>query len=387
MARLRALTNCCDLVGIEVFERSLEYAWDKVSDLKLQRRTLFGASESGAFKSFEYKSRLKSVLLEYGIQVLVIPGWSGTISWSALGVANDLRTPVVIMSESQEQDGLRNFAFEFIKRRILGWCNCGFVGGSRHREYLVKLGMSADAIFEGYDVIDNFYFENRCRQVRNDALYFRERYQLPNKYFLASARFIPKKNLVFLIKCFAEYHAKLKNKWIDSLAIRYLVLLGDGKMRSEIEMCCRELAVKDFVHMPGFVQYPDLPIFYGLASAFVHSSTTEQWGLVVNEAMASSLPVIVSDTCGCLPELVQEGVNGWSFDPSDGNALVNLLLKANENQALLPDMGKKSFKVVSRLSPGYFASNLLKACEKAFQMGAKPIGLFDRVLLWGLARM
>jgi glycosyltransferase involved in cell wall biosynthesis len=47
----------------------------------------------------------------------------------------------------------------------------------------------------------------------------------------------------------------------------------------------------------------------------VHASTTEQWGLVVNEAMAAGLPVLVSDRCGCAPDLVEVGVNGFTFDP------------------------------------------------------------------------
>ena len=48
------------------------------------------------------------------------------------------------------------------------------------------------------------------------------------------------------------------------------------------------------MHLPGFKQYDDWPVYYALATAFVHASTTEQWGLVVSEAIASGLPVIVS---------------------------------------------------------------------------------------------
>ena len=60
---------------------------------------------------------------------------------------------------------------------------------------------------------------------------------------------------------------------------------------------------------------------YGLASAFVHPSTTEQWGLVVNEAAAAGLPLIVSERCGCAPELVRQGVTGFLFDPYDIDAI------------------------------------------------------------------
>ena len=79
--------------------------------------------------------------------------------------------------------------------------------------------------------------------------------------------------------------------------------------------------------MPGFKQYHDLPAYYGLAGAFVHTSTVEQWGLVVNEAMAAGLPVLVSRNCGCAADLVQDGVNGFAFDPLDGDRMAALLTK------------------------------------------------------------
>ena len=79
------------------------------------------------------------------------------------------------------------------------------------------------------------------------------------------------------------------------------------------------------VILPGFRQYDELPAFYGLARAFVHASTTEQWGLVVNEAMAAGLPVLVSDRCGCAQDLVRNGVNGFTFDPCDVEELAGLM--------------------------------------------------------------
>ena len=62
-----------------------------------------------------------------------------------------------------------------------------------------------------------------------------------------------------------------------------------------------------------------------IITAFVHASASEQWGLVVNEAMAAGLPVIVSERCGCAPDLVREGVNGLTFDPCDVAELAGLM--------------------------------------------------------------
>src|SRR5207247_9937771 len=85
------------------------------------------------------------------------------------------------------------------------------------------------------------------------------------------------------------------------------------------------LNLNEHVHLPGFKPYDELPAYYALANAFVHASTTEQWGLVVNEAIASGLPVIVSNRCGCAPELVNG--NGFNFDATNENELTARLLE------------------------------------------------------------
>ncbi len=161
-------------------------------------------------------------------------------------------------------------------------------------------------------------------------------------YFLASNRFIEKKNLPRLIEAYAGYREKaeklkpeiLKSKIsacqnvsVSDFTPWDLVLLGDGALRPDLCRLISDLRLQDSVLLPGFIQYPELPTFYAHAGAFIHASTTEQWGLVVNEAMASGLPVLVSNRCGCAQDLVQEGVNGFTFDPYDVEQLAQLMLR------------------------------------------------------------
>jgi glycosyltransferase involved in cell wall biosynthesis len=103
------------------------------------------------------------------------------------------------------------------------------------------------------------------------------------------------------------------------------VLLGDGPLRETLNAQLSTLNLHSHVHLPGFKQYDELPVYYALANAFVHPSTSEQWGLVVNEAIASGLPVIVSERCGCVPDLVRD--NGVNFDPMDEHELASRLFK------------------------------------------------------------
>ena len=139
------------------------------------------------------------------------------------------------------------------------------------------------------------------------------------------------------------------------------------------------------MRLPGFKPYDQLPIYYALAKAFVHASTTEQWGLVVNEAIASGLPVIVSERCGCAPELVQD--NGFTFDPTDEHELAVRLLE----MALLSDDDRErligaSRAIAARLEPDHFGEGLEKAAMVAIKVLRRQFAITDRALLLAAGR-
>ncbi len=117
----------------------------------------------------------------------------------------------------------------------------------------------------------------------------------------------------------------------------------------------------------------------------MHASTTEQWGLVVNEAMASGLPVLVSERCGCASDLVKPGANGFTFDPCDVEALAGLM----ERVAAMPDeqrraMGGVSQCIIARWGPERFAEGLMQAVEVARSRPPLRASWLDRSLLWAL---
>src|SRR4030095_8242679 len=109
-------------------------------------------------------------------------------------------------------------------RRIAGLYSAALVGGQRHIEYLAELGMPRERIFTGYDVVDNDYFRQKAEEVRSQRSEVRQKHALPENYFLASARFIEKKNLPKLIGAYAEYRQRSVARGGD--ASLDLLLLG-----------------------------------------------------------------------------------------------------------------------------------------------------------------
>jgi glycosyltransferase involved in cell wall biosynthesis len=186
--------------------------------------------------------------------------------------------------------------------------------------------------------------------------------------------------------------------------MQVLVLLGDGPMRSTIETLCASLGIevvnaapwevtgdaipsRPMVFLPGFRQLDELPKFYSQAIAFIHASTVDQWGLVVNEAMASGLPVLVSRGCGCAPDLVQEGVNGWTFDPTDEKEIARLMLQVGAmSPSSRAELGIAGQRIIEAWGPERFAEGCRDSAANALALGAKKVGTIDRLLLAALIR-
>jgi glycosyltransferase involved in cell wall biosynthesis len=284
---------------------------------------------------------------------------------------------MVVMSESSRQDESRTWWKEAIKRRMVDLFSSALVGGKRHVEYLVELGMPRERVVVGYDVVDNDHFRQNAGEIRRQRSEVRQKYALPENYFLASARFIEKKNLPTLVQAYAEYRRRSE---IAAKMPWDLVLLGDGPLRETLNSQLSTLNLTERVHLAGFKPYDELPAYYGLANAFVHASTTEQWGLVVNEAIASGLPVIVSNRCGCAPELVNG--NGFTFDPANEDELATQLFEmASLSDQERNHLGNNSYRIAANFAPERFGEGLERAATVAMGIPQKRFGVMDRALL------
>ena len=377
-ARLHALGQRLSVTAVEVAGQSAEYDWDAVDATpSFDRITLYPNADSGAVSTTALVGALHATLDEVCPDSVAIPGWSEPSALGALQWCLSTKTPSIVMSASSAIDATRVGWREWIKKRVVGQFDAGLVGGSLHRDYLVHLGVPRDRIFLGYDVVDNNHFYEGAEYARREAIALRDRYGLPRRYFLDVCRFIPKKNIPRLLEAYAAYRDRAGSKAWD------LVLVGDGPERDSVEERLTKYGLTDVVHLPGFVQYETLPIYYGLADAFVHASTREQWGLVVNEAMASGLPVLVSDHCGCASDLVYPNENGLVFDPKKPSDIAISLFDVAHGSASLSLMGDASRRIIEAWSPNRFAESLAAAAQAA-QSEISPVSIWDRILLKAL---
>lgn len=374
VARLNAAARYFELHAIEYSASDDTYAWAPVQgSLNFKKYVVASHTPVGVLAKRTACARLHTILSGISPVTCALPGWSLTESLMGLQWCVKNRVPAILMTASSVMDHKRTWYKEWIKRQVVRQFSCAVVGGTPQAEYAEMLGIKKDRIFLGYDVVDNDYFASNADRVRKQAKEFGRLHSLPEKYFLASARFIQKKNLLCLLEAYADYLQWAKTSWktgnpdtIDAKEPWHLVVIGDGPLRPVLEAKVDRLDIKNYVHFPGFKQYDELPIYYGLAQAFILASTSEQWGLVVNEAMASGLPVLVSQRCGCAKDLVKDGINGFTYDPFSINAIRDCMLKiATMRYENRIRMGMASKEIIREWSPERFAWALRQAIEHA----------------------
>lgn len=288
--------------------------------------------------------------------VVAIIGYASRASRAALGWCRRYRRGAVLMMETQESDLPRRWMREVCKRYLMRGFDAVLAGGKTHAAYARKLGMPAERIRTGYDVVDNQYWGTQADVVRLSAESWRRRLGLPLRYFLAAGRFIPKKNFAGLLEAFRLYVEQISagEAWD-------LVLVGRGEEESRLRSLVSDGPLRERVHFKGYADSGTMAAYYGLASMFVMPSAfEEQWGLVVNEAMAAGLPVLVSTICGCATDLVRSGTTGFTFQASDTGTLAEWFVRTSRGKLPLKEMGRNARLHIAAFSPRVFAEGLLK---------------------------
>jgi 1,2-diacylglycerol 3-alpha-glucosyltransferase len=287
-----------------------------------------------------------------------LPGYGSRVARAAVRWCRTHRKGAVMMFESQERDFPRVWWKEWFKRRVVRSADCAFCGGQSHARYAHKLGFPSDRIFLGYSVVDNAFWQQATDSARQSSP------PIGAPYFLALGRFVAKKNFAGLVTAFSDFRRETSIDW-------HLVIIGGGPERASIQAEIERHRLQDQVHLPGYCAANITAGWMAHAGAFVMpSSREEQWGLVVNEAMAAGLPVAVSSACGCVEDLVENGKTGLVFTAADQRGLTEALARLALDGKLRLALARAGRDRVARFSPAIFASQAITAAETAVEIAA-----------------
>jgi 1,2-diacylglycerol 3-alpha-glucosyltransferase len=341
---------------IEISSQQGAYPWDKLAPQPEVDHHLLFDRPLEELPASAITSAVLSTLNRLGPQIVFttrydLPFMRGAARW-----AKKHGGAAVLCSDSWAGDHRRWWLLELAKRVVVPRLyDAAFVAGQRSAEYALSLGISPHRIWYGLDVVDNDFFASGADQAQSQGG-LREQLHLPADYFICVARFLWEKNLPTLLEAFSRYR-RGGGRW-------QLVLVGDGPTKAEVQRRAEQSDLAGAVHLWPWASYEELPALYAFAKCLVLPSVSETWGLVVNEAMAAGLPVLVSNQCGCVPELCRMGVNGFVFDPWDVDGLAELMTRMSDGSTDLAAMGQASREIISTWTPEAWARSLLDCTKR-----------------------
>jgi glycosyltransferase involved in cell wall biosynthesis len=175
---------------------------------------------------------------------------------------------------------------------------------------------------------------------------------------LFSGKLIPRKRPMDLLRAYAGL--------VEERVAAGLLFIGEGELRPVLEQFAREQGLTQ-VKIAGFQNQTQLPRYYAVGDVFVLPSEFDPWGLVVNEAMLFSIPVIVSDRVGAGPDLVQDNEWGYTYPVGDVMRLRSLLKQLVLNTDLRQRMGEAAQERIMHWNHDTCVTEIVRAVAEVAQ--------------------
>ena len=257
---------------------------------------------------------------------------------------------IVQVRESEISAMSRGWIRMWLRRRILPRVDHVLVNGESGRNHVMACGVDPAKIsifFSGTDT--DVFGRGTVERTPCDAL-----------RILYVGELSLRKNIAGFGKVLAE-EAKLSGKRMEWL------IIGQGPERKKLEAIAwpENLRLRFIEHC----KYEDLPAIYEANDVLVMPSLCDEWGMVVNEAMASGLPVLGCTGSQAVVEMVTTGWHGWTYAPGDDNQLRQALrtLFATPS-AILSELGRNAKTKALVYSDRQAALLLLETIKKVYHI-------------------
>lgn len=270
---------------------------------------------------FHWNPGIRKRLRDGKFDVVVIPGWSMPTSIAAALWCRTHRTPYVVFSETnalRKRPMWLRAAKRPLVATVVGGASAWLATGSLSKEYLVAHGAKPERVhrFANTPDVDALTADVEAARPRRAAV--RESLGTPSDAVVTVfvGRLIGAKDAATLLDAWAEVERSEPRAW--------LWIVGDGPEAKSLGERAGRLTLAR-VRFAGARRPSELPEVWAAADLFVLPSSHEPWGVVVNEAMAAGLPIVLSDKVGAAPDLLADGENGRLFPAGDAAALAAAL--------------------------------------------------------------
>lgn len=256
---------------------------------------------------------------------------------------------------------------EQIKHFVFSRVDATFGSGEESRAFAMRYGVPPDRAMTLPHVIDGDHFRSGREVALQSRDALRESLGLRGITFVYVGRLWWGKGLNYLLDAFAVLQRRLD-------AEISLLLVGDGPDEPELRRQCLTEGIRNVV-FAGFRQKPELPHYLTAADVFVFPTLGDPYGLVVDEAMASSLPVLSTSAAGEIRERIEEGVHGFVVPPENSAALLEGMERLAGDGTLRYRMGQAAAARMADSSPERWAADFERGVERILAnptMAGKP---------------
>jgi len=270
-----------------------------------------------SFCSLRLKRGLGRTLRRRGAQVLWIQGWQVAAYWQAVFEARRADINIWLRGETNTRSNAGGIGTQFkrrLLRQLLRRVDRFLYIGEANRQFYLEQGVATEQLAPAPYCVDNARFAAAAAALRPERCRIRHEWGIPAEAFcfLFAGKFLRRKRPFDLVESTRRLRNAIQGKET------HLLWVGTGELDGELRKACnvcfnggtidpinasRRTGTASFV---GFLNQSEISRAYVAADCLVlPSDASETWGLVVNEAMASGLPCIVSDGCGCAEDLVK----------------------------------------------------------------------------------
>jgi glycosyltransferase involved in cell wall biosynthesis len=289
-----------------------------------------------------------------GFDAFLVTGWNLKAYWQAVHACRQQGIAVMVRGDSQigthrgpAKRAVKRLAYPWLLRRF---ARCLYVG-RKSQEYYQHYGVDEAKLVFSPHCVDNDWFGTRGTEESGNSWRRAHGVALDRPIALYVGKLVEGKRPADFLRAIARLRTVSKT---PPLA----VIVGDGDLRVALEELAHASAVETL--FLGFRNQTHLPVIYAAADVLCLPSEGETWGLVVNEAMACGTPAVVSDACGCAPDLIVPGRTGVVFPMGDVAALADSV--ARSLQLKRSPMGKSAIaEKIAAYSVSHAADGILQA--------------------------
>ncbi|PZX49679.1 glycosyltransferase involved in cell wall biosynthesis [Algoriphagus ratkowskyi] len=350
---------------VEIFGQESAYSFDSSENLEEWWDCLFKTEKFSELSTKIVSKKIMMHLDHLNPDILICGPTAFTSGAIGMRWAYKRNKKVIVFDDSKHSLYKRNFLVNHIKLSLTNLAEAIIVPSTDYDLEYAKWKIKKEKLYYGLNCIDNNYFQTKREIQFHDT-----------KQLICIARLVPIKNLETLLNCWKN--VEMANPDYS------LVIVGDGPEHDNLVNITKNQKLRK-VRFTGNQSTSQIAELLAESDAFILPSYMEGWAMVVNEAMAAGLPVILSDRINAGHTLLKNSINGFSFDPYNKEQITEAILKyINLSIAEKTSMSEHANLEIKKYNYDFLANQILLAVNTIQGQKRKSISLPDLIFtkLW-----